>query len=61
MPSIPAAPPALCCAEWCALMETCGEGGCFQLDWLDDLHSCAHPHHDAPDRAPENRTRGHVT
>ncbi len=59
--SMPVASLALCCAERCALMEACGEGTCFQLDWLDDLYGTAHAHHDSPDLAPTNRTRGHVT
>ncbi|GAA6199202.1 hypothetical protein [Aquicoccus sp. SU-CL01552] len=50
MPMTPPAPLALCCAERCALMDTSGEGVCFQLDWLDDLHRNAHAHHDAPPR-----------
>ena len=48
LPTTPPAPLALCCAERCALMETCGEGACFQLDWLDDLHRVSNPHPDAP-------------
>lgn len=33
----------LTCAERHALMDCCGEGACFQLDWLDDLHRRAQP------------------
>ncbi|TDE40987.1 hypothetical protein [Antarcticimicrobium sediminis] len=29
---------ALCCAERCAQIESCGEAACFLLDWLDDLY-----------------------
>ncbi|TDK51574.1 hypothetical protein [Antarcticimicrobium luteum] len=48
--------PALCCAERCALIETCGETACFQLDWLDDLHRSALPRHVAPTQARPRKT-----
>ena len=31
-------PAPLSCTELCALMDCCGDGACFQVDWLEDLH-----------------------